>query len=75
MVFLPIKFWISQKGVKNMEEKEEGKKKEQTADEIANSMASNMSANMKNPNFIEEHELLQDEVRRKIIQKRKEQEQ
>ena len=60
----------------NEKEKKHGKEKiqpeNQSAAEIAGAMAGNMQANMENPNFIEEQELIKDEVRRKIIQQRNE---
>ncbi|MCP4762356.1 MAG: hypothetical protein GY870_11295 [archaeon] len=46
------------------------KEKDQDIEDIASAMVTNMAANMKNPNFIRENELIKDEVRKKIIEKR-----
>ncbi|MBD3341711.1 MAG: hypothetical protein GF353_21580 [Candidatus Lokiarchaeota archaeon] len=54
------------------EKKEENFKKDHSAKDTAEAMAANMKANMENPNFIEEQELLKDEVRREVLKKRRE---
>jgi hypothetical protein len=45
-----------------------------SADDIAKVMAANMAANMNDPNFLADKALMEDKVRREIIQKRKERE-
>jgi hypothetical protein len=50
------------------------KKKKSKADEVAEAMAANMAANMKDPNFLRDRELMKDDVRRKIIEERKDRE-
>ncbi|MHA1518727.1 MAG: hypothetical protein ACTSVZ_03115 [Promethearchaeota archaeon] len=63
---------LSQK--KRDEEKSPKTNKNASAKEVAETMAANMQANMRDPNFLEERELLMDRVRKKVIAKRKERE-
>ena len=57
-----------------MNDKDEKKKEEQSAKEIAEIMVENMKANMANPNFLNEKEIMLDEIRKDIIEKRNERE-
>ena len=56
----------------NKEDDNENSKKTNTAEDIAKIMVENMKANMANPDFLNEQERIRDEVRAKVIQKRKE---
>lgn len=53
------------------EEKEEDKKKLQTAKEVAEIMAANMAANMKDPDFLDRKERIRQEAANKVIKERK----
>lgn len=46
-------------------------KKNNKAKEVAEAMVANMAANMADPNFLDDHERMQDEAARKVIEKRK----
>jgi hypothetical protein len=53
-------------------EKEEKKKvKGQSAKEVAEAMVANMAANMNDPDFYAKKAILEDKVRKKIVEERK----
>ena len=46
-------------------------KKNSKTKEVAEAMVANMAANMADPNFLDDHERMQDEAAREVLEKRK----
>lgn len=55
----------------NKENPTYSQKKEKNAKEIAEIMVQNMAVNMEDPNFLDDQERIKDNVRHKILEKRR----